>query len=615
MSSLAFGECCFLSIPREGYRLTWEVTQFCPSSCEYCFTWSSPRREKLECDINSAIKKLQILAGEAQIQDVLITGGEPLSVVKEIAPFLSFLNHEGITFSFSSNLYDEKLFATVCRFRPRAINLSIDPPSDVHGTSSFKASYDSIEKKLDMVEMEQIPLKVTAVITRRNHKHIEDLLDYLSAALRRHANIAKIGFNREYPIGHAAEYEPQNKGELRKTFASVRKWAGEVSIPVSMVNWDIFHSPLQYCPAGKNLISIMPNADVAPCSLLYNFTRSFRVGNLLKDPLRDVLQRLETFSEEIQKYDRLTKSRTPACSTCEIEHQCGGGCPAMLPIASNHVSRRTCKLTPTRVTDHERRLLSSFHHDFHVGYSPDARVFIAPKEQLPDAIERRIRRFIRKKLRPSDLAHTMEHVDCVVTLAKLISKKEGASLKITVPAAYCHDICPREPAMHHMHTFKSAVIARDFLRQTDFFTEEELTHIQFCIYTSSYGSYLLGYPPLSLEAKAVRDADWLDAIGARGIARVFAFGEAHGAKSFGYPDMDPDEFMISMDMNITGPDRDPITHFFTKLLKIHSLLQTTTGQQLGKRRHQLMVDFLREYREEMDIEKDPDYQLRISFRE
>jgi uncharacterized protein len=561
--------------------------------------------------------KLQTFIDKAKIRDILVTGGEPLGVFCEMRSFLAFLNHEGISFSFSSNLYDEELFAKLCGYKPRIINLSVDPPSDITRGSSFKASYDSIERKLRVVEAKGIPLKITAVVTRGNYKGIPVLLDYLASALSRHANIAKIAFNREYPIGHAAESKPQTKGELGATFNRIRDWAQTVSIPISMVNWDVFHFPLQACPAGKHVVSLLPNGDVTPCSLLYNLTRSFRVGNLLKDSVGDILDRLAAFAQEIEKYAQLTGSNTTACSTCRAQDECGGGCLAMLPIASNHVALRTCELNPRRVVDHERRLLADFHHSFHIGYSPDSRSFVAPKSQLSDDAERAMREYVQRNLKPGDLAHTMDHVDCVVALAKFISKKEEASQKITISAAYFHDVCPREPAMHHMHTFKSALEARAYLSKTGLFTEEEIVHIEYCIYTSSYGSYLLGYQPVSLEAKVVRDADWLDAIGARGIARVFTFGQAHGARSLGYPDIDPERFLLEVDMNITGPDRSPIHHFFTKLLKIYPLLQTPTAQELGRRRHQVMVDFLKRYREEVDIgrETDPNYQLamRITY--
>lgn len=125
----------------------------------------------------------------------------------------------------------------------------------------------------------------------------------------------------------------------------------------------------------------------------------------------------------------------------------------------------------------------------------------------------------------------------------------------------------------------------------------------------------LGYKQLSLEAKVVRDADWLDAIGARGVARVFAFEQAHGAKEMGRPMDDPEGLPITIDMNITGPDMSPIYHFFTKLLKIYPLLETAAGRRLGRERHKFMVEFLRQYQREIDFEIPKSKQLSLRFQQ
>ena len=79
--------------------------------------------------------------------------------------------------------------------------------------------------------------------------------------------------------------------------------------------------------------------------------------------------------------------------------------------------------------------------------------------------------------------------------------------------------------------------------------------------TSSYGAENIGHIPESIEAKCVRDADWLDAIGARGIARVFAFGSAHGCAELGKVKWDIDN-PVKKRMSRIGPDPSPIYHFF-----------------------------------------------------
>ena len=613
MNEAIVTDCCFLSIPREGFRLVWEVTQHCPYSCEYCFTWSSPNRRRWEVEINAVIPKLDRLIDVLGVKDVLVTGGEPLAVWGDIKPFLRHVKEKGISFAVSSNVPDETVIPSLSSLEPRILNISIDPPSPDSSRSAFKSAYGKIKAKLKTLEQSGLRVKTTAVVSNANYESIAALLQVLTDILSDHKNIEKVAFNREYPVGFAAGSEPITKSQLSKAYREIQDWAGTLNVPVSLVNWSEFHAPLQSCPAGSRLVSIQQNGDVTPCSLLYNLTRSFRAGNLLTDAAEVIAQRLVGFHEALEEYCSRTEENTAKCSACQFKTSCGGGCLAMLPIASNHVPQRTCELYTERVADHERLLLSTFHRAYHEGYSPNPRKFATPGADLPEEIEDTIRDYVEKNLKPTDLAHTMEHINCVVKLAKYISRQEGASSKITVPAAYMHDIAPREPSMHHMHTFKSAVWAGEFLADVGHFTPEEILHIQYCIYTSSYGSYLLGYEPLSLEAKVVRDADWLDAIGARGIARVFAFEQAHGAKEVGYPDFDPEELAIPLNMNITGPDETPIYHFFSKLLRIAEMLQTPAGKRLGRSRHQLMVDFVRQYKEEMDLYDNGLFQLPLKL--
>lgn len=612
MERFRVSDCCFLSIPKSGYRLIWEVTQYCPYSCEYCFTWSSPQREIFECDINTLISKMTSLIEIIGVNDVLITGGEPLAVSNEIIPFLTYLSNCNIPFSISTNLYDEDLFSAVSQCQPRTVNLSVDPPSSEYNRSVFKANFALTDSKLKVVESTGHKVKLTALISRGTYRNVPTLLNYLGEAIATYKNIDRIAFNREYPIGFAAGSKVQTKTELGNTFNAILKWSKLIPVPVSMVNWSEFHAPLQNCPAGQSIVSVQQNGDVTPCSLLYNITRSFTAGNILRDPMDLITSRLGLFAQDLVKYYEQTEHNTPSCKTCRYRMQCGGGCLAALPIASNHIPRRTCEVAPRRIKDHERSLISEFHHSYHELYSPEPKPFVVANEKLSEDVEERIRDYVSKKLVPSDLAHTMDHIDCVVKLAKLISEEEGASQKITIPAAYFHDIAPREAAMHHMHTYKSATLA-GYLQRINDFTPEEIKHIQYCIITSSYGSYLLGYKPLSLEAKVVRDADWLDAIGARGIARVFAFEQAHGAKEMGYPVDDPEGLPIRVDMNITGPDASPIYHFFTKLLKIYGLLETTAGKRIGKERHNYMVDFIKRYQSEIDLKIPESQQLVLKF--
>jgi len=214
--------------------------------------------------------------------------------------------------------------------------------------------------------------------------------------------------------------------------------------------------------------------------------------------------------------------------------------------------------------------------------------------------EERIRQFVKERLRSADIAHGFDHVEYVVNMARKIASSEGANLRIVIPAAYLHDIVSRdEVERFDLHTGESAAVGKRFLEKLGFL-DSEIQEICRVIETSSYESYLQGKEPASLEAKVLRDADWLDAIGARGIARVFAFAGHYGCPEMGKVVWEP-EMPEKLDMNSSGPDPSPIYHFFSKLLWQKDLMLTNTGRIEAEKRHQFMVDFLKRYRAECAI--------------
>ncbi len=84
-----------------------------------------------------------------------------------------------------------------------------------------------------------------------------------------------------------------------------------------------------------------------------------------------------------------------------------------------------------------------------------------------------------------------------------------------------------------------------------------------------------GKTPETAEGRIVQDADRLDAIGAVGIARTFAYGGAHGR---------------SLD--------ESVKHFHEKLLLLKDMMNTETGRRLAAVRHSFLEAFLRELEEE-----------------
>ncbi len=214
-------------------------------------------------------------------------------------------------------------------------------------------------------------------------------------------------------------------------------------------------------------------------------------------------------------------------------------------------------------------------------------------------IEERIYRFVKKNVSGSDLAHAMDHVECVVKFVKKIGAEEKVNMKILLAAAYLHDIVPRNRVKgNSSHYVESARKAEEFLQKIGF-EKEEIKGVIGAILTSSYEAYLRGVKPASREAEVLRDADLLDAMGARGIARVFAFAGYYGSSELGKVNWDP-ENPPKYKMNTEGPDPNPIYHFASKLLRLKKLMLTATGRRLAEERHRFMVEFLKRYKLEME---------------
>jgi uncharacterized protein len=123
-------------------------------------------------------------------------------------------------------------------------------------------------------------------------------------------------------------------------------------------------------------------------------------------------------------------------------------------------------------------------------------------------------------------------------------------------------------------------------------SEEVITHIEDIIRDTSFKGANVGLNLKTLEAKIVFDADKLDAIGAIGIGRTFAYGGST-RQSMYEPDQKPvlhDSFEA-----YKNSKSSTINHFYEKLLLLKDIMKTTTGKRLAQHRHEVMEQFLDEF--------------------
>ena len=101
----------------------------------------------------------------------------------------------------------------------------------------------------------------------------------------------------------------------------------------------------------------------------------------------------------------------------------------------------------------------------------------------------------------------------------------------------------------------------------------------------------------SFEGRIVQDADKLDAIGAIGIARTFAFGGKFGSVLYD-PKINP---IKHTSLESYHKNRShTINHFYEKLLLLKDLMHTKTAIKIAKKRHEYMEGFLEQFYNEWD---------------
>ncbi len=194
------------------------------------------------------------------------------------------------------------------------------------------------------------------------------------------------------------------------------------------------------------------------------------------------------------------------------------------------------------------------------------------------------------KIMDNDPAHDFEHVMRVYNNAQKITKKENANRKLVLSAALLHDIVsyPKSSKRSKLSSVESAKKSKLILKKYSF-TEEEIKIISDAIADHSFSQNKI---PRTLEGKILQDADRLDALGAIGIARVFA---TSGSLNRPFYNID-DPFC-----NERNPDDNlwAVDHFFNKLLKLESMMNTKSGKIEAKKRTKVLKVFLKQLKDEV----------------
>lgn len=203
---------------------------------------------------------------------------------------------------------------------------------------------------------------------------------------------------------------------------------------------------------------------------------------------------------------------------------------------------------------------------------------------------------IKGQFESDSSGHDWYHILRVFELSKYIQAHEGGDENVIKLGALLHDISDHKlngGILNH-----GGVVARQLLEQLDF-DAETIEKVVLLVDNISYNGALVQDKIISLEQQIVQDADRLDAIGAIGIARAFAYGGSKNRPMF-TPDFSPE--MHSSFEQYAHAESHTINHFYEKLLLLKDRMHTETAKRIAEKRHRLMEEFLDNFYNEWNTE-------------
>jgi len=207
----------------------------------------------------------------------------------------------------------------------------------------------------------------------------------------------------------------------------------------------------------------------------------------------------------------------------------------------------------------------------------------------------RVAAHIKARFLAESSGHDWHHINRVWQLTRRIAAQEGADSQIAELGALVHDI-----ADWKFHDGDDSVGPREAeaLLRREGATEEVIAAVVDIVATISYKGAGVTTAMRTLEGQCVQDADRLDAIGAIGIARCFAYG-GHAGRLMHDPDEAP--VLHQTAAAYKASKGASLNHFYEKLLLLKDRMNTPTDRALAEPRHRFMEDFVAQFLEEWNV--------------
>ena len=202
--------------------------------------------------------------------------------------------------------------------------------------------------------------------------------------------------------------------------------------------------------------------------------------------------------------------------------------------------------------------------------------------------------YVREQLKGEATGHDWWHTCRVWKMSVRLAEKEGADMTVVQLAALLHDIADWK--FSDGDDTKGERIAHQWLESLN--TDNALIgHVCRIIHDISFKGAGVSSKMETIEGKVVQDADRLDALGAIGIARTFAYGGYKGREIYN-PEIKPEHHQSFEQYKAS--QSHTINHFYEKLLLLKGRMNTSSARKIAEERHQFLETFLAQFMDEWE---------------
>ncbi len=208
---------------------------------------------------------------------------------------------------------------------------------------------------------------------------------------------------------------------------------------------------------------------------------------------------------------------------------------------------------------------------------------------------RKVATYVRSQLGKEHTGHDWFHAKRVLLMARRLQAEEGGDLMLIELSALVHDL--GDYKRYDYSEAKGNLVLNAMMDILEIEREVQKKIMEIVIQSQYKGTDTK--TPNSIEGRIIQDADWLDTLGAVGIARNFATSGDSGRVIYN-PSIPPRANLNTIDYQKKKMESTAFNYFFEKSLRLPTLMNTETGRMIAGRRIKFLKLFIRQFLDEWD---------------